>query len=460
MFRKGINVKVGKIEDLEKELDKCREELRITQLRLELLLDNIPGGVMIYEAETGKIDYIGEGCLRIFHCTEEQFREHFYNSFNLFVMREDRAVVREQIKNQSEFFDTVEITYRVRGLLDDIVWIYHKSRKFSSNDGRLLYFVVLNDVTNEKLVQAQLQKNTEQLYVESERYRLIEEATDNISYDYDVELDILESSELDSEGNRFTIRNFLGGDYLTKHLHPEDYPITVDKFRSALNEPVKGSAEYRLLNPDEEKTEYEWFRLSYASFADKNGHVYRVVGSAKDVSAEKAEQEELRAKVDIDAMTGLLNKNAMEHAIENYLQKSRISDCHAVMMIDTDHFKTVNDTFGHEYGDNVIKMTATSIRDVFRESDFVGRIGGDEFMVFMKHTTPRITELRAKQLNDAIRRTFTKNGIAVSISCSIGISYFARDGEDYTELFRHADEALYKVKESGRDGYCVYREDD
>ncbi|SKB51333.1 diguanylate cyclase (GGDEF) domain-containing protein [Lachnospiraceae bacterium] len=450
---------MGRLEEVERELKECKETLSNTQQQLELLLDNIPGGIMIYDAETGKIDYIGEGCLRLFHCTEEQFREHFYNSFNLFVMREDRAMVKEQIQNQSEFFDTVELTYRVRGLLDDVIWIYHKSRKFMSKDGRPQFFVVINDVTNEKLIHAQLQHNTEQLYIESERFRLLEEATDNVEYDYDVLLDTMESSEMDDDGNRIIIRNFLGGDYMKKMLHPKDYPLALDKFRKALKEPTKGNAEYRVISNDEDGGGFNWFRISYASFADKNGHVIRFVGSAKDISAEKAEQEELRAKVDIDSMTGLLNKEAIQRAIENYLQKSEYSDCHAIMMIDTDHFKAINDTFGHDYGDEVIKFTGRSIRDIFRESDFVGRMGGDEFMVFMKHTTPRITELRATQLNDALRHTFAENGISVQISCSIGIAYFARDGEDYSTLFRHADEALYQVKENGRDGYCVYRED-
>ncbi len=429
------------------------------QFRLELLIDNIPGGIMIFEAKTGKFDYIGEGCLRLFHCTEEQFREHFYNSFNLFVMREDRAMVKEQILNQSEFFDTVEITYRVRGLLDDVVWIYHKSRRFFDDDGRTLFFAVLSDITNEKLIHAQLQQYTEQLYMESERFRLLEEATDNIEYDYDVLLDTLESSEQDEDGSRRLIRNFLGGDHIKKHVHPKDYALIIDKLEKALKEPVKGNAEYRLLKPGHDSKEYDWYRLGYASFADKNGQVIRVVGSAKDISEDKAEREELRAKVDIDSMTGLLNKEAIQNAIEHYLQRSGISDCHAVLMIDTDHFKDVNDTFGHEYGDRVIKSTAKAIRDIFRESDFVGRVGGDEFMVFMKHTTPRITELRATQLNEALRRTFTEKGVSVQVSCSIGIAYFARDGEDYSALFRHADEALYQVKESGRDGYRVYCED-
>ena len=155
-------------------------------------------------------------------------------------------------------------------------------------------------------------------------------------------------------------------------------------------------------------------------------------------------------------MTGLLNKTAMQEKVENYIDECDINSCHAMMMIDTDNFKSVNDTFGHAYGDKVIKFVAKAIRDTFRESDYVGRMGGDEFMVFMKNTTGSITEDRAKKLNREIKRDLEENGQVVSISASIGIACYPKDGSDYRNLFRHADEALYEAKEAGKNCYRMY----
>ena len=158
-------------------------------------------------------------------------------------------------------------------------------------------------------------------------------------------------------------------------------------------------------------------------------------------------------------MTGLLNKTAMQEEVEHYLSKSDYGAIHAMMMIDTDNFKNVNDNLGHDYGDKVIKFVASTIKDIFRETDYVGRMGGDEFMVFMKNTTKKITEERAERLNDRIRKVFVEKGKTVGISCSIGIAYYAKDGSDYATLFKAADKALYEAKEAGKDCYRTFNKE-
>ncbi|MCR4591150.1 MAG: diguanylate cyclase [Lachnospiraceae bacterium] len=442
------NSESEKIESLE-------AELLSTKQMLSMLLDNIPGGVMEYDAETEKIGYISDGLLNIFGCSEQSFREHFYNSFELFVYKFDRTMVHEQIKNQTMFFDSVELTYRVRGLMDDIIWVYHKGRIYTDSEGKKRFLVVLNDVTNEKLIQAELQRNTEQLYMETERLKLIEEAVDNTEYDYNVLNDTMETSERDREGRRRVIKHFMANSRLGDVIHPEDLETCEELFKECLKTAKKGVMEYRI-RPGGSR-EYVWFRMTYASFTDKQDRVIRVIGSAKDITAEKAEREELETRALLDGMTGLLNKTAMQSSVEKCIAEGDVNSCHAMMMVDTDNFKNVNDTLGHEYGDRVIKYVASCIRDTFRETDYVGRMGGDEFMVFIRNTTRGIAEERASRLNRSIKRVFEDKGKSVGISCSIGIAYFARDGADYDSLFKAADKALYDAKEAGKNCYRTYR---
>ncbi|MBO6112138.1 MAG: diguanylate cyclase [Lachnospiraceae bacterium] len=433
----------------EKEL---RKELAQTKLELKVLLDNIPGGVFSYDADTGKFDFISEGVLSIFQCTMEQFREHYYNSFELFVYKGDRASVREMIENQISFFDTVELTYRVRDLMDNIMWIIHKGKLLINEDGSRKFYVVISDVTTEKLVQQQLSEITEKLYIETERYKLIEEAADNTQYDYDVNEDVLTTSRKDADGNRIIIKDCRKNNLIKAMIFEEDYPTFESALKKAFSEPLKGVVEYRSTN---DNGDIVWFRLNYASFEQHN-RITRIVGSEKDITVEKRQHEELKAQVERDGMTGLLNKTTMQSEVEDYLKTCDINACHALLMIDTDNFKGVNDNLGHMSGDDVIKFVASTIKDTFRDSDFVGRMGGDEFMVFMKYTTPGITEERAGRLNSRIKRTITENGVSVNISCSIGIAYYGRDGEDYDSLYKAADDALYVAKEAGKDCYRVY----
>jgi diguanylate cyclase (GGDEF)-like protein len=155
-------------------------------------------------------------------------------------------------------------------------------------------------------------------------------------------------------------------------------------------------------------------------------------------------------------MTGLMNKTAMQLSVAAQLAKSDFNDCHALFMIDTDNFKSVNDTLGHGVGDDTIKFVADSIQNVFRDTDYIGRMGGDEFMVLMSHTTQEVAAERARRLNDKIRSDVKSGNESVHISCSIGIAFYARDGEDYDSLYRSADSALYEAKEAGKDGYRIY----
>ena len=441
----------------ENEVEELKRKLKHTREELDILLVNMPGGVMTYDADTGRILFVNEGLLSIFGCGEEELREHFMDSFNLFVMKEDRRRIKDLIETQIQFFDHVELNYRSLGLADDVIWISHKATLRTDEEGRRVFFCVLSDITEQKAIQDQLQATNEQLYIETERFKLIEEAIDNIEYDYDVDRDNLSVSRKDDEGVRHwkNIDGAFRGGRVFGAIHEEDLDVVRSVYLSALKNPGKGVVEYRM---SYEGDAYLWYRLNYASFEGKNDRIIRMVGSAKDITDEKLEQERLRTEAERDGMTSLLNKTAMQLYCAAHLAKSDYNDCHALFMIDTDNFKSVNDTLGHGTGDDTIKFVAENIRNVFRDTDLVGRMGGDEFMVLMSHTTLEIAKDRARRLNDRIRSVVKGDGESVPISCSIGIAFFAKDGEDYDSLFRAADSALYEAKESGKDCYRIYGE--
>lgn len=439
------------------EIEKLRRRLRDTSDKLNILMSSMPGGVMTYDAETGKILSVNEGLLNIFGCGEQELRDHFMDSFNLFVMKEDRRRIKELIETQIQFFDHVELAYRSIGLSDEIIWFNHKATIRTQEDGRKVFFCILSDVTEQKAIQNQLQSMNEQLYIETERFKLIEEAIDNVEYDYDVDSDNLSVSRKDSAGVRHwkNVDGAFRAGHAFRSIHPDDLDVVKSVFGSAMKTAGKGVVEYRMALEGEA---YLWYRLNYASFEGKNERIIRVVGSAKDITVEKLEQERLRTEAERDGMTGLLNKTAMQLYCAAHLSKSEFNDCHALFMIDTDNFKSVNDTLGHGVGDDTIRFVADNIRNVFRDTDLVGRMGGDEFMVLMSHTTLDIAKERARRLNDKIRSEVESGGDSVHISCSIGIAFFAKDGEDYDTLFRSADAALYEAKESGKDCYRIYGE--
>lgn len=448
------------------EYEKLKEQYEEVAVRLDILLNNIPGGVFSYDAETGKFDFIGKGLLSLLHCDEETFKEHFYNSFDLMVFKSDRKMIKEQIETQMEFFHSVEVTYRVQDFMNghQFIWLLHKAHLVTGKDGRKRFFVVVSDVTEQRLVQSEMQHVNEKLYMETERYKLIEEAIEEIQFDYDVQSDIATFSMKDENGNRKAVERFMKQNVIRKSVHPQDYDVANSHLVRAMLSPIKDVLEYRsrLLND-----EYVWYRMNYASFADENGVVIRVVGILKDITEEYAAKEVMQQKMRTDLMTGILNKVSTQNAIEEYLRDCKSTagagiergiPTQALLAIDTDNFKNVNDTLGHMYGDDVIKFVAKTLTNTFKDHDIVGRIGGDEFMVLVKNATPEVVEERADALNKVMDRDFTKDKKTVHISCSIGIAYYNHKALDFDSLYACADIALYQAKKAGKNCFRVFVE--
>jgi diguanylate cyclase (GGDEF)-like protein len=177
----------------------------------------------------------------------------------------------------------------------------------------------------------------------------------------------------------------------------------------------------------------------------------------RDVDTQKREELTLKDQLRMDTLTGVLNRSAFLEAANAVLQRPPLSGLHALVMVDVDHFKQINDRFGHGYGDRVLARICDLLRNALRADDLVGRIGGDEFVLLLKNVTSA-DALQAKidslceQLNQRISDT-------VCVSCSFGAAVCPQDGADFDALYNKADTALYAAKEAGRNCTRVYLPD-
>jgi diguanylate cyclase (GGDEF)-like protein len=160
-----------------------------------------------------------------------------------------------------------------------------------------------------------------------------------------------------------------------------------------------------------------------------------------------------------DDLSGLLNRTAARAAIEETLRFGE-SEIVALFMIDIDNFKQVNDTLGHQMGDEALVRISGTIKNMFRATDMIARIGGDEFFVFLPDATSLgIVQTKVEALCDALRFTFTNGIQSAAISSSIGVIVAKRDQIDYETLYSEADYALYEAKNAGKNRYCIRRQD-
>ncbi len=219
-----------------------------------------------------------------------------------------------------------------------------------------------------------------------------------------------------------------------------------------------------LTTSDDNETQVEAFRLGAREFLNKPikpeiavSRINNVLESQRRLNVMLKEQEELKVKAEIDEMTKLLNKATAEKMAKQILEEYP-NENHAILMIDIDNFKNVNDTLGHDVGDHVISVVAGIISMQFGGSDIVGRIGGDEFMVFMKNVNERENAYRkAQNIVDVLRK---KENLSIPdcVSVSIGMAFSDESGIEYEPLFKKADEALYVSKKKGKGCYTEYSE--
>ena len=201
----------------------------------------------------------------------------------------------------------------------------------------------------------------------------------------------------------------------------------------------------------------EWLNVSAVRGSD--GEIEHYIAIFSDITERKQREELIAYQAFHDALTGLPNRTLFRDRLEQTLAQARRHKYRtpAIMFLDLDRFKQINDTLGHDAGDELLKEVATRLRRCVRETDTVARMGGDEFTVLLPEVAS-IDDARgvAEKILDTMRAPTTLAGKEMSITTSIGISIFPRDGRDPDTLMKHADTAMYHVKGSGRAGVAFF----
>jgi diguanylate cyclase (GGDEF)-like protein len=161
---------------------------------------------------------------------------------------------------------------------------------------------------------------------------------------------------------------------------------------------------------------------------------------------------QLKKEAETDKLTGLLNKKAMENLCADYLKNLTENDSAAFYMIDLDHFKEANDTYGHQCGDMILQMFANFLREIFNENAYIGRFGGDEFSILLKNPSDeKFIESKARAILKAAIDILVDD-MKIQITASVGV-VIIKSAVEYQKAFALADEALYFVKENGRNNF-------
>lgn len=418
-----INEVDGEIQALQK-LDEKSEMLNRT-------VRNVPAGVGIYEMVDGKIvpTYVSDKTYELF------------------------GLDTGEIEVLSSYIEKIEEPNTDNGAVGDK--IYPASRKDGSsfwlnirykvvNEGGKIYIYATMSDVSERVEQRQKQEIQEQLY------QMLLEETGTIIFDYDPEKDSLSyyMHFLDEEKSAVVIENLRGN---TDNLNKFD-KANREEFNSALDrlQTKDGTDEIPLMIYYDGFPRH--FRGFFKSIADSTGKISRIIGKIDDVDDEVARINEIKAKAMYDPLcVEIYNRATTEELIRSELQRSVAG---ALLMIDVDDFKSINDLLGHMFGDEFLKQFAAVVKGVFRETDIVGRYGGDEFFVFLNHAN---SALAVRKGNEILKRVADIQVPQIgTVKSSIGIAMVNPETRSYVQLMKQADSALYEAKNKGKNQVVLF----
>ncbi|NQZ05705.1 MAG: diguanylate cyclase [Algicola sp.] len=241
-------------------------------------------------------------------------------------------------------------------------------------------------------------------------------------------------------------------DTLINILHPDDKDEFLAQYQRALIEGQTPEREYRIVRPN---GEIRWLQISGMISYDELGNPLNVLGTALDITDHKIKEAQIEHLANHDALTDLPALRLCRERMGNELARAkRNGTLFAVMFVDLDGFKLINDNLGHDVGDDLLIKVAQRLTRCLRDIDTVARIGGDEFLVLQTDVKNESSvSIVAKKLIETISTSYVIGQHTIEIGASIGISLYPANGDTISTLMKQADQTMYRVKKSGKNNF-------
>jgi diguanylate cyclase (GGDEF)-like protein/PAS domain S-box-containing protein len=245
----------------------------------------------------------------------------------------------------------------------------------------------------------------------------------------------------------------LEGKSIISLVHPEDVPLVKTKFIHKNDK--RNPTQYRVRTTN---GNYIWMESHSSPIFDENGKLLHFIIVARDISERKNYEEKLKQLAFYDELTGVANRRFFQDKLNKQIEKSRQNNTpFALMYMDLDRFKWVNDSLGHDVGDELLQNFVIRLKTCLSESDTIGRWGGDEFAVLLSRVQSKEEAAQvAQQIIQTMQPPWNIKGYEFVLTSSIGISFYPEDGQTAEELLSHADQALYQAKVEGRNNFYFY----
>ncbi|MBO4415671.1 MAG: sensor domain-containing diguanylate cyclase [Lachnospiraceae bacterium] len=435
---------------------KMQEKEGVNAIEINNLTNAIGAGVINFLVDgDGFITHASDGFFRLIGFTREEYREVFQNNF--YPLLEDKY--REFFKMIDFNKDTKVNEEMEIKTGEGVKWILISGNTVMRKREFLSISAVILDITENK-------KLASKLAFEQERYKRAMELSNDVIMNYDIYNDTLTIS------NNF--RQYYGGETYVVGFYKNArwkngafYKDDIKKVGEIVSSMVQKDSRFKADDTSEvqlrvrnSEGNYVWCRFIYLPIKDNRGEIKEFIGKLINIDAEKNSLLKAEKKAMIDPLTKAFNKEFTRVKIQEYIDNNPDKKG-MLLLVDIDKFKSINDNYGHLMGDNIIIEVVTQVSKAFRSNDIVGRIGGDEFVVFVCNVNnPEDQIKQAQKLHAVLRQPATFDGVTIQKSASIGIAIYPDHAMTYEGLIECADKALYRVKGSGRDAFIIYDKKD
>ncbi len=412
---------------------------------LNTLVFQKPSVIFSYQFMDGKWDitYVSGNVEQVIGCKSADFTGNFENWKN-HVHPDDIGELLAGMRRHATEGKQHSFEYRLKNSSGQYQWIYDQQRLVKHKDGKREIVSAWWDITDRRQVVETLQQS------ESRFQKMLSLVPDMISIQ-DPEMNIVYSN-WSGLGEVPEEKRILGEKCYRIYRGYDD--VCRDCHAISVLHTKKGHQE------EKELRDGRWIRLRVAPILDENNNVEFFVEWIRDITESKLAEKKLEQLATTDDLTGLWNRRYFMNAAARELERARrYGQYFSILTLDIDHFKRTNDTCGHAAGDAVLQHLAGMLKASLRQTDIVGRIGGEEFSMLLPNTLLDDAVLLAERLRSTIEKTPANYGDkALFFTVSIGVTVYREGVGSVDELLLIADKALYEAKDGGRNGVVAKKQ--
>lgn len=421
-----------------------------SQIDFSDLVTNIPVGVCrILLDNNFTLIYGNRFLYSIYGYTPEQLELELNNCLAAAILPEELTAVTTTVGiNDTNEGNGFRIEHRIRRRDGLVIWLL-VSGNYVTHSGSPAANCIIVDITDRKLME-------EKLRIDEERFRLTFIQTDNTIFDYDIASRVMIHSVKSANAYGLNHETHDVPNSLVENctIHPESAEDYLEMYRE-IREGAKSAS--CVIRAKLVEGGYAWRRITMSTIFDLDGKAIKAVGLLENIDSQVRREEVLKEQSQRDALTGLYNKGTTESMICDIVKAGNSPG--ALLIVDIDNFKGVNDNYGHPFGDIVLSESAHRVASLCRCNDIIGRIGGDEILLYLDGVIdPKAVGKRADEICAVFHKEFVSDGISAKVACTVGASMFPRDANTFTELYQKADAALYTAKRDGRNRSYVFDE--